>query len=72
MFRVVTSQFDQNRAWITERGPWHQSREYAEFWCDTLCKVGYNARIESQHGADHGGGAANDNADLLNALSSMA
>ena len=71
MFRVVTSQFDQNRSWVIDRGPWHQSREYAEFWCETLRQIGYNAKIESQVGAE-ASSAANDNADLMNALSSMA
>ena len=73
MFRVITSQFDHRRTWVIEKGPWHPSREHAEYWREQLASVGYNAKIETQHGDDHHGApAGEDNSDLMQALASMA
>lgn len=72
MYRVVTKYRDRGRARpIVERGPWHTSRQTAEYWADVMRQLGYIALVESQQG----GGASNsddDHAALADALASMA
>lgn len=72
MFRVVTQYRNGSTRPVVERGPWHASRETAEYWAEILRAHGYAARIETQNGLPEAGGNGNDNADLLDALASMA
>lgn len=71
MYRVVTKYRDRGRARpIVERGPWHASRQSAEYWADVLRQLGYIALVEGQQsgiGAD-----ADDHHALADALASMA
>lgn len=73
MYRVVTKFHNGSPRPIVERGPWHPTRHIAEDWALALRQHGYVAFVEAQNGMiDAGGGAADDNSDLLDALASMA
>lgn len=67
MYRVVTTYRNGSSHPVIERGPWHPTRHDAEFWAGQLQAAGYAVAIESQHVA-----AADENAQLASALSSMA
>lgn len=69
MHRVVTQYKDRRRNIVIERGPWHPQRAKAERWADLLRSAGYKVEVESR-GDTAGGG--DSNADLANALASMA
>lgn len=71
MFRVVTKYRNGTARPVVERGPWHPSRDIAEQWANTLRQHGYLTHLESQGGMINGE-LANDNSDLMAALSSMA
>ncbi len=71
MFRVVTKYRNGTARPVVERGPWHPSRDTAQQWADALREHGYLTHLESQGGLIDSG-LANDNADLMAALSSMA
>jgi len=71
MYRVVTKYRDRGRARpVVERGPWHNTRQTAEYWADVLRNLGYIALIEAQQTSGNSG--ENDNNALANALASMA
>ena len=72
MHRVITKFRDRHGAVITERGPWHTSRDSAEHWAEMLKICGYQVKLESHGGPIGGGGGGNSNQDLANALASMA
>jgi len=76
VYRVVTKYRNGSTRPVVERGPWHASRKSAEEWAETLRAHGYTAHVESQNGLIDAGltgsGGGNDNADLMNALASMA
>lgn len=74
MYRVVTKYRDRGRARpIVERGPWHASRQTAEYWADVMRQLGYIALVETQQGANLGSAAEDDdNSALADALASMA
>lgn len=67
MHRVITKFRDRNGGVITERGPWHPTREGADRWAELLRSFGYQVQVES-HGGPIGGGGN----DLAKALASMA
>jgi hypothetical protein len=71
VFRVVTQYRNGSARPVIEHGPWHASRETAENWADILREHGYVTRVETQNGLLDAG-PSNDNADLLDALASMA
>lgn len=74
MYRVVTKYRDRGGARpIVERGPWHASRQTAEYWADVMRQLGYIALVETQQGGGpHGGGDDDDHSALADALASMA
>jgi len=75
VYRVVTKYRNGSTRPVVERGPWHASRTTAEEWAETLRGHGYTAYIESQNGLIDAGlssSGAGDNADLMDALASMA
>lgn len=73
MYRVVTKYRDRGRARpIVERGPWHASRQTAEYWADVMRELGYIALVESQQSGSGAGGDDDDHAALADALASMA
>lgn len=75
MYRVVTQYRNSTARPVVERGPWHPTRKIADDWAQTLRQHGYVAHVETQGGlldAGMAGGGAEDNSDLMAALSSMA
>lgn len=71
MYRVVTKYRDRGGARpIVERGPWHASRQTAEYWADVMRQLGYIALVETQQGI--GSGSDDDHSALADALASMA
>ncbi len=70
MYRVVTKYRNGTSRPVVEHGPWHDSRQTAEYWAGVLREHGYQVTLESQHGP-----ALEDLGDqhaLASALSSMA
>lgn len=74
MYRVVTKYRDRGGARpIVERGPWHASRQTAEYWAEVMRQLGYIALVETQQGIGGGGGGDDDDhSALADALASMA
>ncbi len=72
MYRVVTRYRTGSSRPTVEHGPWHQSRETAEYWAEVLREHGYTAQVETQRGAISAETSSNDNSDLAAALASMA
>lgn len=67
MYRVITKYHNGSPRPIVERGPWHSTRETAEYWAEILRAQGYQTEVESQNGPP-----ADDNHALADALASMA
>lgn len=67
MYRVVTTYRNGGERPVKEKGPWHPSRQSAEYWAEQLRLAGYVVEIESQ-----GGGIKDDNSELAAALAGMA
>ncbi|MFN4325412.1 MAG: hypothetical protein ACK4FP_05940 [Azonexus sp.] len=67
MYRVITTYRNGTERPVIEKGPWHPSRQHAEYWAEQLRLSGYVVEIESQ-----GGPAKEDNSELAAALANMA
>jgi hypothetical protein len=69
VYRVITKYRNGTARPIVEHGPWHATRDTAEYWAEILNQRGYQTEIESQRGPEQGD---NSNADLAAALAGMA